>query len=1581
MRQIYRRFSAGVFHQYRSSVSVKLLLAGAVVAGAVIVGYAVAQDVAGEPTGADDWPMYMLDNSRSGCTRAAVRLPLREQWVYVPKAEPEQAWADPHEMPVEGILEYPKVKFDDAYHVAVADGRVYFGTSDNKVYCLDATSGQVKWRRFTGGPVRLSPTVSRGRVYVGCDDGYAYCFKADDGSERWKVCGGPTDERLIGSGRMISMWPVRTSVVVYDNTAYFGAGVFPGERVFLYAVGADDGKLVWQNDTMSDRAAGQDGFSPQGYALVSKDYLFFPSGRALPACFDRLTGQFRYQKGYSRWTYGPLGGSWALLANGNLFAGVGPIYGYEQQTGNIGFAAFPTGRQLVVSPDTAYMLSVDGITALDRQAYPRASWEARRLAERREALIRAKPQDLDAQLKALQEEEKKNEADKQAATRWQYERKALESMIVAGDLVFAGGADEVVALEKASGKEVWLGKVDGRARGLAVAGGRLFVSTDKGKIHCFGSSGMGAAATVQEATTRDPFPRDTQSALFAAAADAIVKQSGATKGYCLVLGCGSGRLAYELAQRTELKIYGVDSDAAKVAAAREALDAAGVYGTRVTVDQCDLNRPLPYSDYFANLIVSEDALVSGELIASAEEALRMLKPCGGVMLLGQPAGAVGVSGQLSETALRQWMDSAKIKGYQISTAGGLWAKLERGELEGADDWTHQYGEPGNTASSNDTFVKGPFGVLWYGEPGPNKVPSRHIRNVVPLCMDGRVYLQGINRVMCFDAYNGTSVWEREIEGAYRVGTSHEAGNLAANKDSLFVATGAQCLRLDGLTGETRATYPSPGKTADGKTATWAYVAVVDNLLYGSTAIKSQFSDSVFAYDIDTGKLVWRHTGKTIRNVTISISDGRMLFADDRATATERSATLQERTAELKAKGLDDAAVAKELAKCDVRIVIALDAKTGEKVWEKPVDLTGCGADNLIAMAHKGVLAFTGAYGDGHYWNEFLGGAYADRRVVALSTKDGSPKWSKAVGCRIRPLIVGGTLYAEPWAFDLQTGEQKMRVHPLTDRKTVWEWERPGHHCGCISGSPNGLYFRSGCIGYYDLIRDQGTEHFGGQRPGCWINQIPAAGLVIVPEASSGCVCLYSIQCTTVFKPRAERKAWGIYASRGDLMPIKNLRLSLGAPGDRTDSKGRLWLSYPRPGGRMRLNLQLAVSILPGCGYYGEPSELARVAGTEDPWLYASGCVGLTNCLVPLVGEGDGRAEYIVRLGFSAPDTDRPGQRVFDIKLQGKVVEQDFDVVKAAGGPDRAVIKEFRGIPVDKDLKLELVPKLQKPDKTRAPLINTIEVARERVLSVGMLVPSLLLSDADAETMGEIVLANRGEKEFVGSLQVTAPPAFALTLSEDRVRLAPDATMKIRLAAKVVTKGPPARHAVDVRLVRQDGMVDVQRQVVLEYLGPRKRQVIRPSVDTFVSAGAPTADNSKSTTILVDGGAERMGDASHNIAYLRFPVDVPGKVVSVVFRIRTAQAEYSESNDSGVICLVEGGWDPAKLSYNNRPKPGQQVAKLGSVGRDVWEERPLQVDLTGMKELNLVIEPTSCDGATYMSSETDQGPELVIEYEP
>jgi len=77
--------------------------------------------------------------------------------------------------------------------------------------------------------------------------------------------------------------------------------------------------------------------------------------------------------------------------------------------------------------------------------------------------------------------------------------------------------------------------------------------------------------------------------------------------------------------------------------------------------------------------------------------------------------------------------------------------------------------------------------------------------------------------------------------------------------------------------------------------------------------------------------------------------------------------------------------------------------------------------------------------------------------------------------------------------------------------------------------------------------------------------------------------------------------------------------------------------------------------------------------------------------------------YRVRLYFAETEGAAPGQRVFDVKLQGNTVLSGFDIYTAAGGSDLAVVREFSGIQALDTLTVELVPVLGEP------LISGIEI--------------------------------------------------------------------------------------------------------------------------------------------------------------------------------------------------------------------------------------------------------------------------------
>ncbi|MBI2438056.1 MAG: hypothetical protein HYV36_04485, partial [Lentisphaerae bacterium] len=87
--------------------------------------------------------------------------------------------------------------------------------------------------------------------------------------------------------------------------------------------------------------------------------------------------------------------------------------------------------------------------------------------------------------------------------------------------------------------------------------------------------------------------------------------------------------------------------------------------------------------------------------------------------------------------------------------------------------------------------------------------------------------------------------------------------------------------------------------------------------------------------------------------------------------------------------------------------------------------------------------------------------------------------------------------------------------------------------------------------------------------------------------------------------------------------------------------------------------------------------------------------------------------FTVRLHFAEPDANaQPGERVFDVKLQGQTVLKSFDIVKASGAPRTALIKEFKGIKAAGELALEFVPLATRLTPANVPVINAMELWEE-----------------------------------------------------------------------------------------------------------------------------------------------------------------------------------------------------------------------------------------------------------------------------
>ena len=342
------------------------------------------------------------------------------------------------------------------------------------------------------------------------------------------------------------------------------------------------------------------------------------------------------------------------------------------------------------------------------------------------------------------------------------------------------------------------------------------------------------------AAETSPYPADAFTPLYEKAASFILAHVPRPhKGRALVFGAGEGRLAHQLASRSEFTLIGDEEDTAKVRAGRTALDNADLYGRQVTL-QCQSLDKLDYRDYAASLIVSDTIIATGACPGSAAEMFRMARPYGGLAIVGQPPGCPK---QLKRETLTKWLDDAELK-YEIveNPTDGLWAIVRRGAAPGAGQWTHVRADIANTSCSGDKLTTGKFKVLWFGEPGPRIMVDRHWRNASPLFKNGRLIIPAFDRIVCSDAYNGARLWDLKVPQASRIAMMRDAGWLALDDENLYAAVDRRCLRIDVANGRVVDTFTTPagksnGVSTDGVSMDWGYLGLDGDRLYGSAQLQ------------------------------------------------------------------------------------------------------------------------------------------------------------------------------------------------------------------------------------------------------------------------------------------------------------------------------------------------------------------------------------------------------------------------------------------------------------------------------------------------------------------------------------------------------------------------------------------------------------------------------------------------------------------------------------------------------------------------------------------------------------------------
>lgn len=1123
--------------------------------------------------------MWRCDASRSAASSHSLPDELKPLWhrEFSPR---KQAWDDP--------LNLDLMTYDRVFEPIVLGERLFVGFNDrDKLMAIDTATGEELWSFYAEAPVRLPPVGWKDRVFFCSDDGFLYCVDAATGKLIWKFSGAPHPQHVIGNMRLTSAWPARGGPVVRDQTVYFAASIWPFMGTFIYALDATTGEVHWVNDDTGAQYIKQPhsapafaGVAPQGAIVATKDDLIVPGGRSVPAVLDRKTGSLRY---------------------------------FELNAGGKG-----TGGSFVAADEGHFYVHTreKGVRSFELQKGVKTAFQANEPVLHNGMVYTA---DSSSETKTIV-------AYKDEKAIWQVDADGSGDLILAGDKLYAAGDGTITVIklptEKSSAKVVATIPTSGSVERLIAANNKLFSVTLDGKIDAYGdSSGPQQIAKVDPADIIvAPIEIDSEATHLLEKVD--------SEGFAIWYGDVDLRAQVFAGRSKFTQIAIVDSQGKDLDRVRKLLDDQNQYG-RVTLHQSEA-ASFHAPQYVAHFVHIDRNIADAADAQTLNQLYQSVRPYGGILHID---GGEKLADKIEAMELEQ----ADVQHNEL----GIWV-TRVGALPGSADWTHQYGDVANSVKSNDARVKLPLGVLWFGGNSNLDVLPRHGHGPPEQVVGGRLFIQGMNKLSARDVYTGRVLWHREFDnlGTFDVyydetfedvpldpkynqvhipGANARGTNYVVTEERIYLVEANVCHLLDPATGKTLSKIQLDAD-ANGNTPDWGYIGVYKDVLlggigfanfrdrhglkfptdeglaknkqgFGSKSMDRAASVALVAFDRISGKQLWRSDANhSFWHNGIVAGGGKVYCLDKNPQQVE------------------DAMRRRGKSNPDSYRIVALDAKTGENSWEITDNIFG----TWLGYSQKhDLLLQAGAKASDRLSSEVAQG------MAVYRGKDGGVQWKNDGLKYAGPCILHNELimtnansYSEnAGAFNLLTGEQKMIHNPVTGQLQPWKLTR-AYGCNSIIAAENFLTFRSGAAGFYDLQSESGTGNLGGFKSGCTSNLVVANGVLNAPDYTRTCSCSYQNQTSLALVHMPNIDMWSVnndVTLKSNTRDIVSLGINFGAPGDRRDPNGLLWLEHPVVAGD---SAAIDVRVNGDATFFQNHS--SRIEGSDLPWVAASGVDGITD---------------------------------------------------------------------------------------------------------------------------------------------------------------------------------------------------------------------------------------------------------------------------------------------------------------------------------------------------------------------------------